>query len=161
VHETARLKVSIPPGVRDAQRIRLQGQGGPGRDGGAAGDLFLTVRVAPHPIWRREGDDLGLDAPVSVAEAMFGAEIEIPTLDGRVKLKVPPGSQSGSNLRLKGKGVPGRRGARAGDLLVSLVVTVPDATKDPDAARDAADRLQGLYDKDIRAALKVASETGT
>ena len=161
VHETARLKVSIPPGVRDAQRIRLQGQGGPGRDGGAAGDLFLTVRVAPHPIWRREGDDLRLDAPVSVAEAMFGAEIEIPTLDGRVKLKVPPGSQSGSNLRLKGKGVPGWRGARAGDLLVNLVVTVPDATKDPDAARDAADRLQGLYDKDIRAALKVASETGT
>ncbi len=160
-NETAHLKVSVPHGVKDGQRIRLQGQGGPGKNGGPAGDLFLAVRVAPHPIWRREGDDLHLDAPVSVAEAMFGAEIEIPTLDGRVKLKIPPGSQSGNKFRLKGKGVPGRVGAAGGDLFVTVVVALPDATADPVAAREAADRLQGLYQEDIRASLKVAPETAT
>jgi molecular chaperone DnaJ len=157
--ETAHLKVKVPPGVRDGQKIRLQGQGGPGRNGGAPGDLFVTVHVAPHPVWHREGDDLHLDAPVSVAEAMFGAEIEIPTLDGRVKVKVPPGSQSGSKLRLKGKGVPGHAGAAAGDLLVTLVVAVPDVASDPAAAREAADRLQKLYSGDLRASLKVMPET--
>jgi DnaJ-class molecular chaperone len=151
--------VKVPAGVRDGQKIRLNGQGGPGRKGGAPGDLFITVQVAPHSVLRREGDDLHLDAPVSVAEAMLGAEIEIPTLDGRVKVKVPPGSQSGSKLRLKGKGVPAHAGAAAGDLLVTLVVTLPDAASDPAAARDAADRLQKLYSGDIRAALKVTPET--
>jgi len=92
---------------------------------------------------------------------MFGAEIEIPTLGGRVKLKVPPGTQSGNKLRLRGKGVPGRGGAAAGDLIVTLVVTVPDATKNPAAAREAADQLERLYEEDIRASLRAASEEGT
>lgn len=145
---TVHLKVKIPPGVRDGQKIRLSGQGTPGTHGGRAGDLYITVRVTPDPVFRREDDDLYLDLPVTVAEAMFGARIEVPTLEGAVKLTLPPGSQSGRKLRLKGKGVA-RKGGR-GDLYVVLSVRVPDAARDRARAEKAASELQALYGEDVR-----------
>jgi molecular chaperone DnaJ len=151
VNESARLEVKIPPGVRDGQKIRLRGQGAPGKNGGPAGDLLITVSVDPHPIFVREGQDLRIDVPITIKEAMFGAEIEIPTLDGPVKVRVPPGSQSGQKLRLKGKGVPGSGRKDTGHLYAVLAVQVPDSGA-PEA-KEAAEALEALYG-DVRKKLK-------
>jgi len=119
-----RLRVRIPPGISDGKRVRLKGQGGPGVGGGEAGDLFVEFRLVPHPRFRPDGSDLHYELPVSPWEAALGAEIEVPTLGGDVKLKVPPNSQSGSRLRLKGRGLPGDP---AGDQYVTLKVVLPKA----------------------------------
>lgn len=142
------LTVRIPPGVRDGESLRLRGQGEPGP--GGAGDLVLTVRVTPHPVFRREGDDLHLVLPVTVAEAVLGATLEVPTLDGSVKLKIPPGSQSGRRLRLRGKGIA-RRGRPPGDLYAELSVRVPEAVDD--RVREALEALDDAYEGDVRADL--------
>lgn len=149
------LTVRIPPGVRDGESLRLRGQGEPGP--GGPGDLVLTVRVAPHPIFRREGDDLHLVLPVTISEALLGATVEVPTLEGVVKLKVPPGSQSGRRLRLRGKGIS-RRGRPAGDLYAELSVRVPDAVDD--RVLEAAKALDGAYASDVRAELHRLVSTG-
>jgi curved DNA-binding protein len=117
-------EVNVPAGVRDGQRIRLAGEGGPGAAGGPAGDLFLRVRIKPHPRFRVEGRDLHLDLPVAPWEAALGASVEVPTLDGSTRVKVPAGSSSGRKLRLKGQGMPGPRGAR-GDLFATVKIVVP------------------------------------
>jgi len=152
--DKVRLKVKIPVGVKDGQKIRLAGQGMPGSGGGRSGDLFIAIHVRPHPVLRRDGDDLSLDLPVTVAEAMFGAKIDVPTLGGSVKLTVPAGSQSGQRLRLKGKGVA-KKGGRAGDLYVTLQVHLPDPKTDKAAAEKAAADLQELYRGDLRGDLKI------
>lgn len=151
--ERARLKVKIPAGLKDGQAIRLKGQGMPGTRGGEAGDLLIMVHVAPHAWLRREGDDLYLDLPLTVEEAMFGTRVEIPTLEGTVKLKIPAGSQTGQKLRLKGKGVLKKGGA--GDLYVSLAVKVPDGAAEDAQAREAAAALSKLYRTDVRAGLRL------
>ena len=120
------VEFRIKPGTRDGQRIRLQGKGNAGAHGGAAGDLFLIVRTGPHPIFTRQGDDIHLTVPVSVAEASLGAKVEVPTIDGRAQLKIPPGTQSGQKLRMRERGVesaqhPGQRG----DQIVTVSVVVP------------------------------------
>ena len=143
------LTVRIPPGVRDGESLRLRGQGEPGP--GGPGDLVLTVRVSPHPVFRREGDDLHLVLPVTVSEAVLGATVEVPTLDGSVKLKVPPGSQSGRRLRLRGKGVH-RRGRPAGDLYAELSIRVPEVVDD--RVRQAVAALDEAYASDVRADLQ-------
>lgn len=118
------VKVRIPAGVDDGQRIRLKGRGGAGRNGGPPGDLYVVVHVAPHPLFKRNGKDLLLTVPVTFPEAALGAEIKVPTLDsGAVTLKIPPGTKSGRTFRVKGRGVPISRGA--GDLLVTTEVAVP------------------------------------
>lgn len=149
-HVTRRvgLKVKIPAGIDTGQTIRLAGQGLPGTGGAPAGDLLLSVTVQPHPLLRREGKDLLLDLPVTVAEAMLGAKVEVPTLQGNIKLTIPPGSQSGQKLRVKGRGVGGRS---PGDLYVVIAIRVPPARDE--AARRAAQELQSLYDGDVRAAM--------
>ncbi len=144
------LKVKVPAGVKDGQVIRLRGQGAPGLRGGQTGDLRITVAVEPHRYFERDGRDLRLDVPVTVPEALLGAQVEIPTLDGPVKLKVPAGAQNGAQLRLKGKGI-GPEGDR-GDLYARLVVRLPDPKRDPDAASAIAEQLQPLYDGDVREA---------
>ncbi|MGF6883113.1 curved DNA-binding protein [Nocardia sp. GAS34] len=116
--------VRIPPGVRDGQRIRLAGEGGPGHDGGPAGDLFLRARIAPHPRLRREGDDLHVDVLVSPSEAALGASVPVPTLTGTVKVRVPAGSSSGRTLRLRGQGMPNTRG-ESGNLFAHIQIAVP------------------------------------
>jgi molecular chaperone DnaJ len=131
-------KVKIPEGVADGQKIRLKGKGQPSPDGGAAGDLVLTVAVRKHPVFEREGLNLRVDVPVTFAEAALGATIEVPTLDGApVKLRVAPGTPSGRVLRVKGRGVTTSKGT--GDLLAEVVVAVPNHL--PDKAKDALEKF--------------------
>jgi DnaJ-class molecular chaperone len=119
------LTVRIPSGVDDGGRIRLAGKGAPGGQGGPAGDLLARVRVRPHRYLKRTQRDLTMELPISVVEAIKGAQIELPTLEGPVTLRVPPGSNGGSRLRLRGKGVPAGGGQTAGDLYVTLRIQVP------------------------------------
>ncbi len=116
----------IPAGVRDAQRIRLRGKGSRGEAG--AGDLLITVNVEPHPVFTRSGDDLGLTLPVAFDEAALGVEMEVPTLDGTVRLRIPAGTPSGRTLRVKGRGVV--NGSHIGDLRVTVQVVVPQRLDD-------------------------------
>ncbi|HEY0516788.1 MAG TPA: DnaJ C-terminal domain-containing protein [Solirubrobacteraceae bacterium] len=120
-----RFEVEIPPGVRDGQRIRLAGQGGEGVGGGAPGDLLLRVRIKPHPRFRVEGGDLHTDLPVTPSEAALGAEVQLRTLTGTARVRVPPGSSSGRRLRLRGEGLPATGGKPAGDLYAEVAVHVP------------------------------------
>ena len=126
VATTEPLEVRIKPGTRDGQRIRVPGKGNAGMFGGAPGDLYIIVRTTPHPVFKREGDDIHVVVPVSVTEAGLGAKIEVPTIDGRALLKIPPGTQSGQKLRLREKGVPSatQEGVR-GDEIVEVKVAVP------------------------------------
>jgi curved DNA-binding protein len=119
------IEVDIPRGVRDGQRIRLAGEGGSGVGGGPPGDLFLRVRLAPHPRFRVEGRDLYTDLAVSPWEAALGAEVPVRTLDGDARVKVPPGSSSGRRLRLRAQGLPGSAGAPPGDLYAVVTIRVP------------------------------------
>jgi molecular chaperone DnaJ len=113
----------VPPGVRDGARIRLAGRGEPGPAGGHAGDLYVLVHVRPHPFFGRKGNDLTVLLPVTYSEAALGAEVQVPTMNGPVTMKVPGGTPSGKTFRLKGKGAPKRGGS--GDLLVTVQVEVP------------------------------------
>ena len=126
VTHTEPLEVRIKAGTRDGQRIRLPGKGNAGAHGGVPGDLYAIIRAEGHPIFRRDGDDISLTVPVSATEAALGAKIEVPTIDGRALLKIPPGTQSGQKLRLREKGVPSatREGVR-GDEIVEITVQVP------------------------------------
>ena len=123
---TESLQVRIKPGTRDGQRIRIPNKGNAGPAGGAPGDLYIVVRISEHPVFKREGDDIHVLVPVNVSEAALGAKIEVPTVDGRALLKIPPGTQSGQKLRLREKGVPSaiKDGAR-GDEIVEVQITVP------------------------------------
>ncbi|GIG54950.1 DnaJ C-terminal domain-containing protein [Demequina activiva] len=121
---TGTISTRIPVGVKDGQKIRLRGKGRPGTNGGPAGDLLLTVHVAPHPVFSTDGRNLKVSLPVTFDEAALGATVEVPTLDGsRVRMKVPEGTPSGKVLRLKGRGLTTKDGA--GDLLVTVTVDVP------------------------------------
>src|SRR6202049_2316761 len=126
VEKTEPLEVRIKPGTRDGQRIRIPGKGNAGSHGGPTGDLYVIIRTADHPIFHREGDDIQLTVPVTVTEAALGAKVEVPTIDGRAMLKIPPGTQCGQKLRLREKGVPSatKDGAR-GDEIVEIKVAVP------------------------------------
>src|SRR6266478_3015334 len=126
VERTEPLEVRIKPGTRDGQRIRIPGKGNAGTHGGPPGDLFVIIRSGEHPIFRREGDDIYLTVPVTAVEAALGAKIEVPTIDGRSTLKIPPGTQSGQKLRLREKGVPSAtQDGKRGDEIVEVKVTVP------------------------------------
>ena len=135
------VTVRIPPGANEGSRLRIAGQGHPGAAGGPAGDLLLTIHVSPHPHFKREGDDLHLEVPITLAEAYRGEKIRIPTPDGEVTLKVPARTQSGQVTRLRGKGVA-RKGKDAGDLYVKFVVHVP-TSEDP----EVAEAIDALADK--------------
>jgi DnaJ-class molecular chaperone len=125
------VDVRIPVGVRDGQQIRLKGQGGEGRNAGPRGDVLLNVSVASHPYYIRDGNDLRMELPITLKEAVLGGKVTVPTLTGSVSLSVPPNSNSGAVLRLKGKGIPAHGGEAAGDLYAKLIVTLPDRA-DPD-----------------------------
>ena len=119
------VTVRIPAGVADGGRIRLPGKGGEGSGGGASGDLHATIRIRRDPVFRAEGRNLHLEAPITVSEAVLGAKIEVPTLDGRATVHVPPGTDGGQRLRLRGKGMPNPSGGPAGDLYVTVQIKVP------------------------------------
>jgi DnaJ-class molecular chaperone len=138
------IDVRIPPGLKDGQMIRLKGRGGAGRNGGPPGDVLIHVEVAPHPYLTRDGLDLKIDLPVSLQEAVLGGKVPVRTLSGTVALSIPPGSNSGKVLRLKGKGIPGSGQERTGDLYVRLIVTLPDG-EDADL-KSFAERWRTDYD---------------
>jgi DnaJ-class molecular chaperone len=118
------IDVKIPAGVKDGQTIRVKGRGGAGRGGAPNGDILLTVSVAAHPWMTRDGNDIRMDLPVTLKEAVLGGKVPVPTLTGTVSLSVPPNSNSGTTLRLKGKGIAAQ--GAAGDLYVRLVISLPD-----------------------------------
>ena len=115
----------IPAGVSDGDRIRVAGKGNAGLRGGAPGDLYITTLVAPHPVFRREGDDVHMVLPIALHEAALGARVEITAPDGPARLRVPPGTQSGQRFRLRERGAPSRRDARRGDLVVEVRLMLP------------------------------------
>lgn len=119
------LTVNLPAGLQEGARIRVPGKGHAGRGGGEPGDLYLTVRVEPHPLFRREGDDLHITVPVAVHEAALGAKIEVPAPEGRARVRVPPGTQSGQRFRLRERGAPSARSGRRGDLVVEVRIVLP------------------------------------
>jgi molecular chaperone DnaJ len=125
VHKTKTLSVKVPAGVDNGDRIRLSGEGEAGRNGGPPGDLYVEIRVKPHKIFTRDGSNLACEVPISVATAALGGEVELPTLDGNVALKVPAGTQSGKVFRLRGKGVATVRDPRIGDLFAKVAVETP------------------------------------
>jgi molecular chaperone DnaJ len=135
--------VRIPPGSLGATTQRVAGEGSPGRRGGPAGDLFVVVRVKPHPFYRQEGELLICEVPVSMTDAALGADIEVPLLDARVRMRVPPGTQSGAVFRIRGKGLP--RPAGRGDAHVRILVEVPATL--PDGARALLEQLGGALDE--------------
>ena len=128
VQRTEPLEVRVKPGTRDGQRIRLAGKGNAGPNAGPPGDLYIIIRTADHPVFHRDGDDIYVTVPVAAWEAALGAKIEVPTIDGRSQLRIPPGTQSGQKLRLREKGVPSatKEGTR-GDQIVEVKIEVPEA----------------------------------
>ncbi|MDQ1465778.1 MAG: molecular chaperone DnaJ, partial [Actinomycetota bacterium] len=147
------VKVRVPAGVADGQRIRVKGRGGAGAHGGGPGDLYVVVSVEPHPLFSRRGNDLTVRVPVSFAEATLGAEVPVPTLDGPVTIRVKPGTQSGTVLRVPGRGVKG------GALLVTLEVRVP--TDLSDEQREAVEKLAAVFPEDPRAELSETAGRST
>ena len=145
---TETVTVRIPPGVGDGGRIRLPQKGAPGLGGGPPGDLWATIRVRPHPVFRREGRNLYLEAPISIVEAIRGAKIEIPTLEGRATLTVPPATDSGRKLRLRGKGIVDPAGGPPGDLYVTVQIRVPRDLSDE--AQERVDELAAFDPPDLR-----------
>ncbi|BCO38022.1 molecular chaperone DnaJ [Mycobacterium heckeshornense] len=144
---TRTINVRIPPGVEDGQRIRLPGQGEAGLRGAPSGDLYVTVHVRPDPVFGREGDDLTVTVPVSFSELALGTTLSVPTLDGRVGVRVPKGTADGRILRVRGRGIP-KRGGGSGDLLVTVKVAVPPnldgSAKEALEAYAAAERASGF-----------------
>jgi curved DNA-binding protein len=146
------LRVRIPPGVADGSQIRLAGQGEAGEFGGPAGDMYLRVKLHEHAFVRREGRDLFMDLPVTVPEAVLGAEVTLPTFEGPVRLRIPAGSQSGRQLRLRGKGLPDLKGGPRGDLHAVVKIVLPEETE---PLRRAAKSLEPLYKGDPRAGISL------
>ena len=144
--EPAQLRVNLPPGVTDGQTIRLRGQGAEGERGASNGDLLVTLRVGPHTVYERHGDDLVMHLPLTIREAMEGTRVETPTPWGAVMLTIPAGAAPGQRLRLRGRGV--RRDADKGDLFVVLQPTPPDS--DDPAALEAARVLDDHYAQAVR-----------
>ena len=117
--------VRIPPGVDTGSRVRVPGKGNAGIKGGPPGDLYIVTEVEPHPVFERKGDNIYVKVPVTITEAALGAKVEVPTIDGVSTIKIPPGTQSGQKLRLRGKGAPSLRGNVRGDEFVEVQVVVP------------------------------------
>jgi molecular chaperone DnaJ len=153
VIDMERIRVNIPQGVKEGSRVRVAGKGEPGLGGGRAGDLYLIIHIKPHPFLKREDDNIFMEVPVSVAEAMAGSTITIPTIDGHVNLKIPPQSQSGQLFKLKGKGAVDPKTKKKGDLFVKLIVKVPK-TKNNEIL-EAARNMEKFYTDDIRAEIKI------
>jgi len=144
------IKVNIPAGIDDGQTISLRGQGHAGRNGGQSGDLLITVMVRPHELFHREGTSVICEAPITFAQAALGAELEIPTIDGKVKYTIPEGTQTGTVFRLKGKGIPSINGRGRGDQYVTVTIETPKGLTKPqkEALRKFSDMLgEGNYEK--------------
>jgi len=122
---TETLAINVPAGLADGARIRIQGKGHAGRNGGESGDLYVSIQVQAHPVFRREGDDLHLVVPIAIHEAALGAKIDVQSFDGPARVRIPPGTQSGQRFRLHERGVPSARDGRRGDLIVEVKLVLP------------------------------------
>ncbi len=145
------IAVKIPAGISDGKKIRLRGQGDPAPRGGEAGDLLIQVKVAPHPYFKRRGNRLDVRLPVTLAEAVAGAKVDVPTPKGTITLQIPPGTSSGKKLRVRGHGVA-PKGETAGDLFAEVMIVLPDAMS-PDDAKSVADAVES-YTYNPRSDLK-------
>ena len=125
VRQRKTLKVTIPAGIDNGQIVSLRGQGNAGKNGGPAGDLQIVITVQPHPLFRREGTNVYCDAPITFTQAVLGGELEIPTIDGKVKYDIPEGTQTGTTFRLRGKGIPNVNGRGRGDQFVTVNIETP------------------------------------
>ncbi|MBW3622431.1 MAG: molecular chaperone DnaJ [Armatimonadetes bacterium] len=150
VERNKRLEVKIPAGVDTGSKIRLQGEGMPGQRGGPSGDLYLVVKLKPHPVFERKGDHLYTEVPVSFPEAALGAEIRVPTLTGKGTLRIPEGTQSGQQFRIAGQGMPNLKTGQRGDEYVKVKVTVPKNLSSQE--RELVERLADLRRENPRAA---------
>ena len=151
VEKTKTLSVKVPPGVDTGDRIRLNGEGEAGPAGGPPGDLFVQIAVRQHALFERDGRHLYCEVPISFADAALGGELEVPTLDGRVKLKIPSETQTGKMFRLRGKGVPGERDGEAGDLYATVRIRVPRSLSEEE--RREFESLARLDPPDLRSEL--------
>jgi DnaJ-class molecular chaperone len=148
---TESIRVKIPAGIEDGKKIRLRGQGEPGANGGEAGDILIRVAVAPHPLFRRFGKRLEVSVPITLAEAIAGGKIDVPTPHGTITLTVPPGSSSGRKLRVKGQGVKAGSG-EPGDLFAELEIVMPKNLSDDDRQQIA--EIAQRYNENPRAELR-------
>ncbi len=157
VRKTVKINLNIPAGIDDGQTMSLRGEGDPGAKGGPAGDLFVTIRVKPHSLFKRQGNDVVCDMPITFVQAALGSELEVPTLDGKVKYNIPEGTQTGSIFRLKGKGIPYLRGSGRGDQYVKVEIEVPKKLNEKQKAAlkefaeisgdDVHEQRKGFFDK--------------
>jgi molecular chaperone DnaJ len=157
VKKPVKLKINIPAGIDDGQTISLRGEGEPGSKGGPSGDLFISIRVKSHALFQRQGNDVVCEIPITFAQAALGVELEVPTLDGRVKYSIPEGTQTGSVFRLKSKGIPFIRGNGRGDQYVKVNVEVPKRLNDKQknllrefaemSGDDSHEQRKGFFDK--------------
>ncbi|MFN9457183.1 MAG: DnaJ C-terminal domain-containing protein, partial [Acidobacteriota bacterium] len=145
------VEVRLPPGVAAGSRLRVAGKGNAGRMGGPAGDLYITVRVEEHAFFKRDGDTIEIKVPVTLPEAVLGAKIEVPTIDGRAILKIPQGTQNGQKFRLREKGVPNSRKDTRGDQIVEVVLQAPPANDE--RTRELLRELAEQYPPDPRSEL--------
>ncbi len=146
------VEFRIKPGTRDGQRIRLQGKGNAGTHGGATGDLYVIIRAGSHPLFRRAGDDIHLNVPITIAEATLGAKVDVPTIDGRAQLRIPPGTQSGQKLRMRERGVENpQAGGQRGDQIVTVEIVVPQLTDE--RSREIMREFARLNSQDPRVSL--------
>jgi molecular chaperone DnaJ len=149
---TEPVEFRLKAGTRDGQRIRLAHKGAPGRNGGPTGDLFLVIRIGEHPVFRREGDNIYITVPVTFPEAALGAKIDVPTIDGRAQLRIPPGTQSGQKLRMREKGVKSAtREGMVGDQIVEVKVVVPQMRDE--RSKEILREFSRLNEQDPRAEL--------
>jgi molecular chaperone DnaJ len=147
------VPIKVPAGAGDGEVLRFPQQGNAGRRGAPAGDLRVTVRIEPHPLFRREGDDLHLDVPLAIHEAAFGAKIEVPSPTGPCRVRIPPGTQSGQRFRLRERGVPSARAGRPGDLIVTVRLVLPPL--DDERSRALVRDLASAYSDDVRKTLRM------
>lgn len=147
------IRVTVPKGVKDGSKVRVAGKGEPNFDGGQPGDLYLKIHIRPHPLLSREGDNLYIEVPVTIREVMAGGTVTIPTIEGQVNLKIPPQSQSGQTLKLKGKGATNLKTKHRGDLMVKLVVKVPK-TDDREILK-TVEKMDKFYKGDLREEIKL------
>ncbi|NNE48435.1 MAG: J domain-containing protein, partial [Rhodothermales bacterium] len=144
------IEITIPAGVKDGQTLRLRGKGAPGYGKGSAGDALVTIAVSPHPVFTRDGDDIEIELPITVDEAVLGAQVDVPTILGSVSMTIPPGASSGQRLRLKGRGI--KRGKTTGDQTVHLKVVLPK--KIDDTVRGLAEQWREASTFDPRADIR-------
>jgi len=140
--------VRIPQGVTSGSRLRVAGKGNAGIAGGAAGDLYITIRVEDHPFFKREGDNINIQVPLTVSEAGLGAKIEVPTIDGRALLKIPQGTQNGQKFRLREKGVFNGKKNTRGDEIVEVILQAPDVRDE--RTRELLRELAQVHTEDVR-----------